>query len=257
MLQQGRRRVNKVVLRTYFDRLVQVVHWKEKELTLFGCLGRKVVKIAQKGAFDAWLAEVTYRASLRMKLKAFLGRFVKKRSFKFFSTWAIHMRTSRRGKAIALRQWSKRATKLSSFAFETWRIAAADKARTRHLVTRSLKRAMRTKLWSAFGGWLAAVSAARYARDSLAKVARVADRYSLLTTFRAWAKQAATERHNLSVLAQTEVRARRECLCNTLFCWAVFTQRAAGRDFFWRRPSCASTPPPSGRAGSPSQKMPE
>ena len=49
VLQQGRRRVNKVVLRTYFDRLVQVVHWKEKELTLFGCLGRKVEKIAQKG----------------------------------------------------------------------------------------------------------------------------------------------------------------------------------------------------------------
>lgn len=225
-LQQGRRRVNKVVLRAYFDRLVQVVHWKEKELTLFGCLGRKVEKIALKGAFDAWLAEVTYRASLRMKLKAFLGRFVKKWSFKFFSIWAIHVRTSRRGKAIAVRQWSKRATKLRSFAFETWRIAAADKACTRRLVTRSLKRAMRTKLCSAFGGWLAAVSAARYARDSLAKVARVAERYSLLTTFRAWAKQAATERHNLSVLAHTEVRARRECLCNTLFCWAVFTQEA-------------------------------
>ena len=226
VLQQGRRRVNKVVLRAYFDRLAQAVHWKERELTLFRCLGRKVEKIALKGAFDAWFAEATYRVSLRIRLKAFLGRFHKNWSIKYFSTWAIHVRTSRRGKAIALRQWSKRATKLRSFAFETWRIAAADKTRLRHLVTRSLKRAMHTKLWSAFGGWVAAASAARYARDSLAKVARLAERYSLLTTFRAWAKQAATERHNLSVLAHTEVRARRECLCNTLFCWAVFTQEA-------------------------------
>ena len=225
-LQKGRRAVNKTILQSYFNRMALAVTWKEKKLTLFGCLGRKVERIALKGAFDTWLAQASYMASHRLRLKAFLGGFLKRRSFQFFSTWSVFTRTSRRGKAIALRQWTKRAHKCRSSAFDTWRIMAAEKARQRLLVSRSIKRGLRTALSSAFGGWLAAAATARHTRESLAKVARVSDRYSLLTTFRSWAKQAATERHNLSVLAHTEARTRRDCLCNTLFCWAVFTQEA-------------------------------